>query len=123
MMPMKSESREEAAARLKELSKAERSGMDSATEGQLQAVLRTPEMDARAEAIDEYGDALLAAQDVLDENPFVPAEEEPAIDASGNRTSGKRRSAKKSAKRSGAGKGRRSARNRSEAGGEPQPQA
>jgi len=120
-MPMKSESREEAAARLKELSRAERSGMDSATEGQLQAVLRTPEMDARAEAIDEYGDALLAAQDVLDENPFVPAEEEPVIDASGNRAS-KRRSAKKSAKRSrsGGGNGRRG---RGEAGGEPQPQA
>jgi hypothetical protein len=117
---MKSESREEAAARLKELSQAERAGMESATEGQLQAVVRTPEMDARADAIDEYGDALLAAQGVLDENPFVPAEEEPEIDASGNRTSGKRRSAKKSAKRSGGGNGRRG---RGESGGQSQPEA
>ena len=118
-MPMKSESREEAAARLKALSQAERSGMDSATEGQLQAVVRTPEMDARADAIDEYGDALLAAQDVLDDNPFVPAEEE-VIDASANKASKRRSSAKRSGR---GGNGRRGSRKGQGGGEAPQPEA
>jgi hypothetical protein len=90
--------------------------MAEVTEGQLQAVLYTPEMEAREEAVNEYGAALIQAQEVFEESTAEidqgAAEE---IDASSNRparrSSGKRRSTN----------GRRG--RKAQSGGQEQPEA
>jgi hypothetical protein len=114
-MPMKSESREEARARMREQTAAERRGMESVQEGQLVAFPRTEEIVAREDAINEYGEALFAAQTALDDQPLEYAPEtDEALNASANRPTRNRRSAKKSSRNGRRGK---------QAGGENQPEA
>jgi hypothetical protein len=116
---MKSETREEAAARLKALTQSERQGMEEATEGQLQAVVRTDEMIAREEQVNEFGEAQEAAFALLDEPGELAPESEEALDASANRASGRRRSSSKKSR----GPGRRSSSRKSQSRGESQPEA
>jgi hypothetical protein len=69
---MKSESLEEARARLAALSDAEREGMDAAQEGIL-VPERDPALDARADEVDEHGKALFDINHARGE--IVPADE------------------------------------------------
>jgi len=92
---MKSESLEEARARLVALSEAEREGMDAAQDGILTPE-RDPVLDARADEVDAHGAQLFDLQHARGE---IPATGDGSVDASEDPAAADRPQGRRAAKR------------------------
>lgn len=100
----RNETLDEARERLKAMSDAEKAGFEAASEGQAVADRNPPELQERAAAVDERFNVLRdfhvepgtnrpAAEGVklLEQGGVVPAQDEPAADAGGDRPRRRRR--------------------------------
>ena len=95
---MKSESLEEARARMAALSDAEREGMDAAQEGILTPE-RDPLLDARADQVDEHGAQLF---DMLHSRGDIPpAPDEGSVDPADDPAAAERPQGRRASKRRG----------------------